>query len=82
MKAWKSSLLGVAVAFLLILLSSPITLYLAFDRDDALKPAAAGVFGLWIALIVIGAAGGALVPRLFGSVDRDRVAERRRHSRR
>ena len=73
----------VGVALAMILLSSPITLYLAFDRDDSLKPAAAGVFGLWIALIVIGAVGGALVPRLFAGVDRDAVGSRRRdHSRR
>lgn len=69
MKPWQSMLIGLGVSLVLILLSLPITLYIAFDRDNGLKPGATGVFGMWIAMIVIGLAGGYLWPKILHSVD-------------
>lgn len=70
MSAWKSSLIGLGVASVMIALSLPITLYIAIDRDNSLKPASTGVFAMWIAMLVIGGVGGYIWPKILGSVDR------------
>lgn len=70
MSAWKSSLIGLGVAAVMIALSLPLTLYIAIDRDNSLKPASTGVFAMWIALLVIGGVGGYVWPKILGSVDR------------
>ncbi|RNC82580.1 MAG: hypothetical protein ED559_12625 [Phycisphaera sp.] len=70
MSAWKSSLIGLGVAIVMIALSLPLTLYIAIDRDNSLKPASAGVFAMWIAMLVIGGVGGCVWPKILGSVDR------------
>ena len=70
MKPWQSMLIGLGVALVMILLSLPITLYMAFDRDNTLKPASLGVFAMWFCLIVTGTVGGYLWPKILGSVER------------
>ncbi|MEM8757821.1 MAG: hypothetical protein AAGF47_08570 [Planctomycetota bacterium] len=78
MKAWQTALIGVGAALVMVLLSAPITLYMAIGTDGSLKPAAAGVFGFWIALLVVCAVAGALVPRLLRSVDARLDADQRK----
>jgi len=63
-------LIGLGVALVMILLSLPITLYMAFDRDNSLKPASLGVFAMWFCLIVTGLVGGFVWPKILGSADR------------
>jgi hypothetical protein len=70
LKPWQTTLIGLGVALVMIMLSLPITLYMAFDRDNSLKPAALGVFAMWVCLIVTGAVGGYLWPKILGSVER------------
>ena len=70
MKPWQTSLIGLGVAAVMIALSLPITLYIAIDRDNTLKPASTGVFAMWIAMLVIGGVGGYVWPKILGSVDR------------
>lgn len=82
MNWWQASLIGLGVALVVILLTLPITLYIAIDRiTNELKPASLGVVAFWIAAVVVGVVGGGLVPRLLGSVDRDTIEERRRDQR-
>ncbi|HED52575.1 MAG TPA: hypothetical protein ENJ00_00015 [Phycisphaerales bacterium] len=69
MKPWQSMLIGLGIALLMILMSLPITIYMAIDRDDSLKPASLGVFAMWLALIIIGSVGGLLWPRVLNSID-------------
>ena len=77
MRWWHGSLIGLGVASVLVLLTLPITLYIAIDKvTNELQPASVGVFGFWIAAVVIGIVGGGLVPRLLGSVDRDTIERR------
>lgn len=70
MKPWQTMLIGLGVALVMILLSLPITLYMAFDRDNSLKPASLGVFAMWFCLIVTGLVGGFVWPKILGSVDK------------
>ncbi|GAB5497160.1 MAG: hypothetical protein Phyf2KO_22400 [Phycisphaerales bacterium] len=70
MKPWQTSLIGLGIAAVMISLSLPITLYIAIDRDNTLKPASTGVFAMWIAMLVIGGVGGYVWPKILGSVDR------------
>lgn len=70
MKPWQTSLIGLGVASVAIMLSLPLTLYMAIDRNNDLKPASTGVFAMWIALLVIGGLGGFLWPKILNSVDR------------
>ena len=70
MKPWQSMLIGLGVALVMIMLSLPITLYMAFERDNSLKPAALGIFAMWVCLIVTGMVGGYLWPKILGSVER------------
>lgn len=82
MKWWHGSLIGLGVAAVMILLTLPITLYIAIDKiTNELQPASLGVFAFWIAAVVVGIVGGGLVPKLLGSVDRESVADRRRNQR-
>ncbi len=82
MKWWHGSLIGLGVASLIILVSLPITLYVAIDKvTNELQPASLGVAAFWVAAVVVGVVGGALVPALLGSVDRDTVERRRRDQR-
>ncbi len=82
MKWWHGSLIGLGIAAVVILVSLPITLYIAIDRiTNELKPASLGVFAFWIAAVVVGVVGGGLAPRVLGSVDRDSVRRRQRSRR-
>jgi len=63
-------LIGLGIALAMILMSLPITIYMAIDRDNSLKPASLGVFAMWIALIVIGSVGGYVWPKILGSIER------------
>ena len=83
MKWWQASLIGLGVALVVIVLTLPITLYIAIDKiTNELKPASLGVVAFWIAAVVVGVVGGGLVPRLLGSVDRDTIEQRRYKDRR
>lgn len=63
-------LIGLGIALVMVMLSLPITLYMAFERDNSLKPASLGVFAMWICLIATGMVGGYLWPKILGSVER------------
>ena len=81
MKSWHTALIGLGVSLVMIVLTLPITLYIAIDKPtNDLKPASLGVFAFWIAAVVIGSVGGALVTKQLGSVDRDAID--RRHAER
>ncbi|MEO1715991.1 MAG: hypothetical protein AAFR76_02670 [Planctomycetota bacterium] len=78
MKWWHGSLIGLGIAAVMVLLTLPITLYIAIDKiTNELRPASVGVFGFWIAAVIVGTVGGGLVPKLLGSVDRDTIEQRR-----
>lgn len=82
MKWWHGSLIGLGVAAVVILVSLPITLYVAIDKvTNQLQSASVGVFAFWIAAVVVGSVGGGLVPTMLGSVDREKVNERQRSRR-
>lgn len=82
MKAWQTALIGLGAAAVMILLTLPLTLYIAIDKvTNELRPASLGVFAIWIAAVVVGTVGGALVPRVLSSVDRDTISDRQRSRR-